>query len=137
MKRLPKGDAGSMLTALILTKRNPEGDVAFGVDNTLLSRALDEGVFAAYTSPLTIKVPTDLRLDKYLFSESSGFVMEATKGKEEELKALFAGYGLELAEIGEVTSEAELEIETADREFKWSLAELKEAWLGGLPKVLE
>jgi phosphoribosylformylglycinamidine synthase II len=82
------------------------------------------------------KVPTDLRLDKYLFSESSGFVMEATKGKEEELKALFAGYGLELVEIGEVTSEAELEIETADREFKWSLAELKEAWLGGLPKVL-
>ena len=61
VRLLPKGDAGSMLTALILTKRNPEGDVAFGVDNTLLSRALDEGVFAAYTSPLTIKVPADLR----------------------------------------------------------------------------
>lgn len=63
VRLLPKGDAGSMLTSLILTKRNPEGDVAFGVDNTLLSRALDEGVFTGYTSPLLIKVPADLRTE--------------------------------------------------------------------------
>lgn len=58
---LPKGDAGSMLTSLILTKGNPEGDVAFGVDNTFLSRALDEGVFEEYESPLLERVPEDLR----------------------------------------------------------------------------
>ena len=52
VKLLPKGDAGAMLTSLILTKKNPEGDVAFGVDNTLLSRALKEGVFEAYSSPV-------------------------------------------------------------------------------------
>lgn len=60
---LPKGDAGSMLTGLILTKGNPEGDVAFGVDNTFLSRALEEGVFEEYESGLLDVVPEDLRPD--------------------------------------------------------------------------
>lgn len=40
------GDAGELTTKLALTAGNPEGDVAFGVDNTFASRALDEGVFA-------------------------------------------------------------------------------------------
>src|SRR5262245_53161739 len=40
------GDAGALTTKLVLTKDNPTGDVAFGVDNTFASRALDEGVFA-------------------------------------------------------------------------------------------
>jgi thiamine transport system substrate-binding protein len=52
-----------MLTSLILTKKNPEGDVAFGVDNTLLSRALDEGVFAGYSSPLLNKVPNEFQAE--------------------------------------------------------------------------
>ena len=61
VRLLPKGDAGSMLTSLVLTKSNPEGDVAFGVDNTLLSRAIDEGVFASYSSPLLSKVPNEFQ----------------------------------------------------------------------------
>lgn len=63
VKLLPKGDAGAMLTSLILTKKNPEGDVAFGVDNTLLSRALKEGVFEPYSSPLLTKVPNQYQAD--------------------------------------------------------------------------
>ncbi len=39
------GDAGELTNKLVLTKDNPTGDVAFGVDNTFASRALDEGVF--------------------------------------------------------------------------------------------
>ncbi len=45
------GDAGAMLNQLILSKENPLGDVVFGVDNTFLSRALDEALFIAYESP--------------------------------------------------------------------------------------
>jgi thiamine transport system substrate-binding protein len=41
------GDAGELTNKLVLTKDNPIGDVAFGVDNTFASRALDEGVFEA------------------------------------------------------------------------------------------
>jgi thiamine transport system substrate-binding protein len=68
VKLLPKGDAGSMTTSLVLTKDRPEGDVAFGVDNTFLSRALDAGVFTAYESPLLAKVPAEFR------GEGAGFV---------------------------------------------------------------
>lgn len=39
------GDAGTLTTKLAVTADNPTGDVAFGVDNTFASRALDEGVF--------------------------------------------------------------------------------------------
>lgn len=39
------GDAGTMVTKAVLTAGNPEGDVMWGVDNTLLSAATDGGVF--------------------------------------------------------------------------------------------
>jgi thiamine transport system substrate-binding protein len=45
------GDAGALTNQLVLTKANPIGDVAYGVDNTFASRALREGVFADYHSP--------------------------------------------------------------------------------------
>jgi thiamine transport system substrate-binding protein len=42
------GDAGALTNQLVLTKGSPIGDVAFGVDNTFASRALDEDVFVPY-----------------------------------------------------------------------------------------
>jgi thiamine transport system substrate-binding protein len=68
VKIVQKGDAGAMLTTLILSKGNPEGDVSFGVDNTFLSRALTEGVFEKYTSPALNTVPDDIK------AEDDGFV---------------------------------------------------------------
>jgi thiamine transport system substrate-binding protein len=44
------GDAGTMVSKAVLAAGNPEGDVMFGVDNTLLSRVLDADVFAPYES---------------------------------------------------------------------------------------
>lgn len=44
------GDAGELVTKAVLTTGNPEGDVLWGVDNTLLSRALEANVFAPYQS---------------------------------------------------------------------------------------
>lgn len=79
---------------------------------------------------------SDLRADKVLFSESSGFVMEAVAGRDTELQALFAKYGLELVRIGEVTDAAEVSFATPAGKVCCPLSELKEAWLGGLPKVL-
>jgi thiamine transport system substrate-binding protein len=48
VKVLKDGDAGQAVNKAILTKGNPQGDVLFGVDNTLLSRALDNGLFQPY-----------------------------------------------------------------------------------------
>jgi len=44
------GDAGTMVSKAVLTAGNPEGDVMFGIDNTLLSRAIDADVFDPYES---------------------------------------------------------------------------------------
>ena len=45
------GDAGELVSKAALTAGNPEGDVLWGVDNTLLSRALDADMFDSYQSP--------------------------------------------------------------------------------------
>ncbi len=57
------GDAGRAVNQAILSKNHPQGDVFFGVDNTLLSRALDNGVFAPYEAKGLDRVPKDLQSD--------------------------------------------------------------------------
>lgn len=46
------GDAGTMVTKAVLTAGNPEGDVMWGVDNTLLSAATDGAVFDGDPTPV-------------------------------------------------------------------------------------
>lgn len=48
---IPAGDAGTMASKATLSAGNPEGDVMWGIDNTLLSRVLDANVFDPYESP--------------------------------------------------------------------------------------
>jgi thiamine transport system substrate-binding protein len=55
------GDAGALTNQLVLTKGSPLGDVAYGVDTTFASRALDEGVFAEYTP--RVDGPAEYALD--------------------------------------------------------------------------
>lgn len=57
------GDAGSALNRAILSKDNPLADVLYGVDNTFLSRALEEGIFEPYASPLLADIPDEFELD--------------------------------------------------------------------------
>ncbi|MFF5028209.1 thiamine ABC transporter substrate-binding protein [Streptomyces collinus] len=61
---LPNGDAGQAVNKAILTKDNPQGDVFFGVDNTLLSRALDNGLFQPYEAKGLGTVGAQYQLDK-------------------------------------------------------------------------
>jgi len=57
------GDTGVALNKLILSKDHPLADVFYGVDNTYLSRALDEGIFEPYASPLLAEIPAEFQLD--------------------------------------------------------------------------
>ncbi|MGH3515991.1 MAG: thiamine ABC transporter substrate-binding protein [Haloechinothrix sp.] len=57
------GDAGELTNKLVLTKANPIGDVAYGVDSTFASRALTEDVFEPYTSPEANKGPQRYSID--------------------------------------------------------------------------
>ncbi|RLC60636.1 MAG: thiamine ABC transporter substrate-binding protein [Chloroflexota bacterium] len=60
---LQAGDAGVVLNQAILSRDNPLADVLYGVDNTLLSRALEADIFDPYTSPLLAEIPDHLELD--------------------------------------------------------------------------
>jgi thiamine transport system substrate-binding protein len=51
LRILQSGDAGELVTKALLTAGNPQGDVLFGVDNNLLTRALEGELFESYESP--------------------------------------------------------------------------------------
>lgn len=60
---LPGGDTGAALNKAILSKSTPQADVFYGVDNTFLSRALEEALFEPYDSPLLETIPAKFKLD--------------------------------------------------------------------------
>jgi len=64
VKVLEDGDAGQAVNKAILTKDNPQGDVFFGVDNTLLSRALDNGLFQSYEAKGADGIKAEYRVDQ-------------------------------------------------------------------------
>ncbi len=59
VKVVNAGDTGTMLAKAELTAGNPEGDVMWGVDNTLLSRALEEKVFTSYKADGVSEIPSE------------------------------------------------------------------------------
>jgi thiamine transport system substrate-binding protein len=60
---LKSGDTGTAVNKAILAKDKPLADVFYGVDNTFLSRALEEGIFENYESPLLTDIPDHFELD--------------------------------------------------------------------------
>ncbi len=57
------GDTGTALNQAILTKSNPLADVFYGLDNTFLTRALEEELFIPYESPMLILIPHEFKID--------------------------------------------------------------------------
>lgn len=60
---IKSGDVGTALNKAILAANNPLADVFYGVDNTFLSRALNENIFDVYESPQLKAVPIEFQLD--------------------------------------------------------------------------
>ncbi len=62
------GDTGAALNRLILTSLSgtPEADVFYGLDNTFLSRALENNLFEAYQAPALKDIPPAFQLDPSL-----------------------------------------------------------------------
>ncbi len=61
---LASGDAGTAVNLAILNKDAPLADVFFGIDNTLLTRALEADILEAYASPLLTDIPAEFKLDE-------------------------------------------------------------------------
>ena len=64
LKILQNGDAGVALNRALLTAGRPEGDVFFGVDNNLLSRALGGKLFDSYSPEGLAHVDRHYDLDR-------------------------------------------------------------------------
>ena len=57
------GDAGTMVAGAVLAAGAPSADVMFGIDNTLLSKAVDAQVFSPYTAADSSSIIPSLRSD--------------------------------------------------------------------------
>ncbi len=62
---LAAGDAGTVVSQSIISRDAPLGDVLFGVDNTLLCRALLADLFVPYEAAALAEVPDELELDPH------------------------------------------------------------------------
>ena len=66
LRILQSGDAGEVLNRALLTAGDPQGDVIFGLDDSLLSRALDGDLLVEHRSPeldaVTDYPPPDARV---------------------------------------------------------------------------
>jgi phosphoribosylformylglycinamidine (FGAM) synthase-like enzyme len=79
----------------------------------------------------------DLRTDKILFTESSGFVLEAKDGKENKLIEILKVYGLEPMEIGKVTAARRIVMKRNGEDvINLDLNSARKAWTEGLAEAM-
>ena len=57
------GDAGQVLSRAIIEKDNPLADIIVGIDNNMLSRALEEDILDPYRSQNLDRIPAELVFD--------------------------------------------------------------------------
>ena len=63
VKFIKGGDAGAMVNKLVLSKTAPIADVTYGIDNTLLERAIQADILEPYRSPFSGIIPPQYVLD--------------------------------------------------------------------------
>lgn len=79
----------------------------------------------------------EMRTDKLLFSESSGFVLEANPGKEARLVEILKGYNLEPAQIGTVTESQRIVMKRNGKTVAdLDLDAARSAWTTGLAEAM-
>jgi phosphoribosylformylglycinamidine synthase len=78
-----------------------------------------------------------MRTDRLLFSESSGFVVEARPGREARLAEILREHNLEPVEIGKVTQRRRIMMNRGDETIvDLDLDEARKAWMDGLVEAM-
>lgn len=67
IKQIKAGDTGAMTNKLVLTKDSPIGDVVYGIDNTFMSVATENGIIDGEAAPVDF-ADVCLNYDKQWFS---------------------------------------------------------------------
>ena len=80
---------------------------------------------------------SDLRTDKILFSESSGFVFEADEKNIKKIKDLFRFYKLSLIELGKTKGKKLTIKKNGKKIIDLPIEKLKDAWTTGFVRALE
>jgi phosphoribosylformylglycinamidine synthase len=81
---------------------------------------------------------SQLRTDKLLFSESSGFVFEVNKNKVSKVKKIFENYSLELIELGKTIKDEKLIVEKNEKiVLNSKIEKLKESWTSGFMEAIK
>lgn len=80
----------------------------------------------------TINIPGELPLDKKLFSETGGFILEVAKDKLKTLRKILFHYGVSHCVLGETQSSPYLKINDV---VDLPIDEAKEVWLNGLRQI--
>ena len=79
----------------------------------------------------------NLRTDKALFSETSGFVFEVEDRNMEKLKTLFKFYKINLTELGKTKGNKLTIAKNNKKIIDLPISELREAWTTGFVEALE
>jgi thiamine transport system substrate-binding protein len=76
VKMVSKGDAGQVLTTLVLEKNNPKADVVIGIDNSMLSKAIESNVLEKFTPQNIGLVSEEIKFNSqsYLTPYDYGFI---------------------------------------------------------------
>jgi len=110
-----------------------DGGLATTISEMILGGDADGEIGAEITLDFT-----NLRTDKALFSETSGFVFEVEDKNLEKLKTLFKFYKIDLIELGKTTIEKSLTIIKNNKKIiDLATNKLKEAWTKGFVYALE
>jgi phosphoribosylformylglycinamidine synthase len=80
---------------------------------------------------------TNLRNDKALFSESSGFVFEVEEKNVERVKTLFKFYKVNLIELGNTRGNSLIIKKSNKKIIGLPISKLREAWTRGFAEALE
>lgn len=78
-------------------------------------------------------VPGELKIEKKLFGETGGFILEVARDKQNELKQVFASHKIPLIVIGETNSSSRLQLNSL---IDLPVNEAKQAWENGLREKL-
>ncbi|MDM7935303.1 MAG: phosphoribosylformylglycinamidine synthase subunit PurL [Methanothrix sp.] len=108
-----------------------------GLACTLAEMALSRPARLGIDLELDVAGDPAVRTDRILFSESSGFVLEAVSGREGRLIELLRGYSLEPVEIGRVLARRRIVMRrSGETVIDLDLDEARSAWTSGLGEAM-
>jgi len=109
-----------------------DGGLAAAISEMLLGGDADGQIGAEISLDFS-----NLRPDKALFSESSGFVFEVEDKNLEKLKTLFKFYKISLTELGKAKGSKLVITKNNQKLVNLPLPKLREAWTKGFVEALE